>query len=301
MRRKALVIVLLKTLFIVAVSEFIIMYLLSHLRLESILIETAIDTSILTIVITPLIWFFVIRKFEQDRSHAINLLSRNYDAMMNISKLSTLGEVSKGLAHEMNNPLQIIIGAGQVLSKDKEQKISIWGLKISDAGKRISKILKGLLIFTGIEGADRGKKVDIREIIQDFHEFVLPKIEERGIHFRVVVNLKGEYFFDDASIFHILANLFQNAIEAIRGNRPVFELEIRDENGFMVISFSDNGAGVDKAIADKIFDPFFTTKQHQKSTGLGLTLVKGIASRNKGEVKIVSFSNPTKFEISLKP
>lgn len=290
---------LVRTITIVAVCEFIIMNVLSLVKIENLFLEALLDTIALSIMVTPLMWFLVIKNFKDERDFAVKQLQDNYETMIHVSKMTTLGEISKGLAHEINNPLQIIIGAGQVLAKTPDEKIVHWGNRISEAGRRISKILKGLLIFTGVEGANKGRKRRVKEIILDFQEFIMPRMEEFNILFKVTIECKDELEFDEASIFHILTNLAQNAIEAIGYERPVIELKVKCEQNTLLITFSDNGRGIDSQIGDKIFDPFFTTKEAGKGTGLGLTLVKGIVSRNGGEIHLLSQKSPTVFQVIL--
>jgi len=299
-RRASLIRLLARIIVIVFISELLIMLCLNFIVIENKYLEMLLDSFALCLLIVPLIWFFVIRKFETERDSAVSQLESNYETMIHVSRMTTLGEVSKGLAHEINNPLQIITGAGQVISRNSDEKIAMWGNRVTESGRRIAKILKGLLIFTGVEGHQKGKEVPIHDIFADFQDFIMSKLEEKSVLLKISVECPENIKFDESFLFHLLTNLTQNALEAIDGyQKPVFEIDVFFEGDKLSISFSDNGCGISPEIESKIYDPFFTTKDVGKGTGLGLTLSKGMVTKFGGTIDLTSRKGPTTFFISL--
>jgi len=288
-RRASLIRLLARIIVIVFISELLIMLCLNFIVIENKYLEMLLDSFALCLLIVPLIWFFVIRKFETERDSAVSQLESNYETMIHVSRMTTLGEVSKGLAHEINNPLQIITGAGQVISRNSDEKIAMWGNRVTESGRRIAKILKGLLIFTGVEGHQKGKEVPIHDIFADFQDFIMSKLEEKSVLLKISVECPENIKFDESFLFHLLTNLTQNALEAIDGyQKPVFEIDVFFEGDKLSISFSDNGCGISPEIESKIYDPFFTTKDVGKGTGLGLTLSKGMVTKFGGTIDLTS-------------
>jgi len=299
-RKQSLIKMMVRIVIIVFTCELLVMTGFLFFPVENKYSEMFIDSFALSVLISPIIWMFVIRKFENDRDNAVKQLEKNYETMIHVSRMTTLGEVSKGLAHEINNPLQIITGAGQVIAKSSDEKMAMWGNRVTESGRRISKIIKGLLIFTGIEGFQKGKAVAIHEIFADFQDFILSKLEEKSVLLKMTVECSKEIKYDESFLFHLMTNFTQNALEAIDGyQKPVFEIDVFTEANKLVISFSDNGCGILPEIEDKIYEPFFTTKDIGKGTGLGLTLAKGMITKVGGTLDLVSRKDPTTFYITL--
>ena len=224
------------------------------------------------------------------------------------SKLASLGELAAGVGHEINNPLQIAMGAAKVLKKcikDHENcdfdKVEKQLDKIKVAHDRIVNIVMGLRIYS--------RQDDIRE-----EEFSLNKSIEQTLsliseiykkeEIDLIFNLPSEelnIFGVEGELQQIFMNLLTNAKDAVSEKTEkqiIITLEAHEDE--VVIEVKDNGIGIPQEIQDKIFDPFFTTKEVGKGTGLGLGFVQNLVEKMKGKIEVFSKENiGTTFRITF--
>ena len=214
-------------------------------------------------------------------------------------KLATVGELAAGIAHEINNPVAIMVEeAGWIkdLLEEEEFKASenLDELdralrQINIQGKRCKEITHKLLSFA--------RKTDSRiQVVQpnDMIDDAIGLSEQRAKYSKVVINtnLDQNLPFIQASqteIQQAFLNLINNALDAMdnRGG-GIIEITSRLEEDHIVIDFSDNGPGIHRNDLARIFDPFFTTKPVGKGTGLGLSICYGIIKKMGGEINVQS-------------
>lgn len=191
-------------------------------------------------------------------------------------KLSALGLLAGGVAHEINNPLVGILNMSQLLARRFEEKSKERGMidLIIEAGKETKNIVQSLLDYSR-QGSEKMEKFDIRESINFAIKIFGSRIKDKKI---IVENRIDSPIFVKASkgkMHQVFINLIGNSIDAIESNgRIILESESSDE--VTKIKVIDNGKGIKKEDADKVFDPFFTTKEVGKGTGLGLSITQGI-------------------------
>lgn len=228
------------------------------------------------------------------------------------SKLASIGELSAGVAHEINNPLNGIINFAQLL-KDEERPRSEFEQQMIDGiigeGERIAKIVRGLLTFAS------GNTHELRQV--PFAESIKTSIALFGRQFEkdgiaVQIDLEPDLPFvraDGSRLRQVVVNMISNAYHALQtkpkdsGERKLFRITARraGKNGELVrVEFYDNGVGIKPEDLSKVFDPFFTTRRENGGTGLGLSVSFGIIRDFGGTINVESEEGKfTRFVIEL--
>ena len=253
-------------------------------------------------------------RLYQDLDKAYKDLKATKAQLFQTAKLSAIGELAAGIAHEIRNPLTTIIGDAQLLMADmKPGDPGYESLKaIERSGYRASKVIRNLLSFSRQEEYEFAD-VDINESINNALGLIAYQIERSRIS--IIKDLADKLPVVWGSAHHleeVWINLLINARDAIPAKQAG---EIRivsrlDESGKAVqVLISDNGCGIPKAHMDRVFDPFFTTKEVDKGTGLGLYITYNIVTRHNGTIEIdseegkgttVIVTLPTKNEVEAK-
>jgi two-component system NtrC family sensor kinase len=210
---------------------------------------------------------------------------------MQAEKLSALGELISGIAHELNNPLTGVMGYSQLLlgsAAAPEAKKEIE--KIHREAVRCQKIVQNLLTFARRRAPER-KTIDLNALVDATLELRAYQLKVDGIE---VVRELDENLPPTLGDFHQLQQVFLNIINnahhaLLEAGRPG-RLVIRTSRGEGVVrvAVADNGPGISEEHLKKIFDPFFTTKEIGKGTGLGLSLSYGIVKEHEGRIEVAS-------------
>ncbi len=206
-------------------------------------------------------------------------------------KLASIGELSSGVAHEINNPLGVILGYTQLLLRGESDASEQYAdLKTIEKHVRNCKtIVEDLLSFS--RKSDTEKKVlDIHKIIDDVLAFVQhhSNIEHIAIEKEYSPSVKP-LLVDEKKIKQVLINLMMNAIHAVgqKGNIRI-STDGSATAADLSIKVADDGHGIESRHLNKIFDPFFTTKATGEGTGLGLSVSYGIVKNHGGHIQIES-------------
>jgi signal transduction histidine kinase len=231
--------------------------------------------------------------------NAAEELKKSQSQMVHAAKLASLGELAGGIAHEINNPLQILLGHVSLLSqgKDAEHRIEI----IRNQVQRIAQITRQLVSFSrSVPDELDHEPLNVNWAINEIIELVDYQFKNRGIEFDLrfsdelpPLNSNKNYLQQG------FLNLLLNAKDAMaNGGKMLISTEY--SGGKISIRFSDTGVGIKKENLAKIFQPFFTTKEPGKGTGLGLSITRGIVSKLGGEIKVDSVEGRgTTFTISV--
>jgi signal transduction histidine kinase len=206
------------------------------------------------------------------------------------SRLSSLGEISAGIAHELRNPMGVIAGYTKLLSKKADESLRPTVNAIAKEINVMNRIISDFLSFA--KPAELNiSDVDLKGIIGNCVSVVAGGKGDIKTHIDIdgLPAIKG----DEVLLRQAFTNLVQNAIESMpKGG----ELSIRSSLGeFIEVSISDTGPGIAENIVDKIFLPFFTTKD--RGTGLGLSIVQKIIVSHGGNIFVDSGNKGTTFRI----
>lgn len=228
------------------------------------------------------------------------------------SKLASVGELSAGVAHEINNPLNGIINFAQLL-KDEEQPRTEFEQQmlngIIDEGQRIAHIVRGLLTFASADTPEL-RQVHFADSIQTSIALFGRQFEKEGI--AVEIDLEPDLPLvraDGSRLRQVVVNMISNAYHALKSKpgdsqqRKLFRISAcrSGKNGRTVrVEFYDNGVGIKREDLGKVFDPFFTTRRETGGTGLGLSVSFGIIRDFGGTISVESEEGKfTRFIIEL--
>ncbi len=218
------------------------------------------------------------------------------------AKLASLGEMSAGIAHEINNPLSIILGSVGLLSKFKENPEK-WASKIEAIQKscdRIARIVSGLRKFSRSGEKSSFAPHDLCDISQEV--LILTESKSKRHHTSVSVECLTHVHIlcDEVEIEQVMVNLINNAIDAVKSsNEKWVKVSIFEEGASVVMRVMDSGPGIPESVRDKLFHPFFTTKKVGEGTGLGLSITKGILDEHRATIGVVADCPNTCFEVKF--
>jgi iron only hydrogenase large subunit-like protein/nitrogen-specific signal transduction histidine kinase len=220
-------------------------------------------------------------------------LASAQQSLIQSEKLATMGQLSAGIAHELNNPLGIITMYSNILLEDHKDNEQIKNdLKlIAEQAERCKKIVGGLLNFA--------RKNQINYAAVNIEDFVKHSISSIIIPENVRVDFSSDLTDSIADIdpdqwMQVLTNVEKNAIEALPPEGGILNISLSGTDDDILFSFDDNGTGISQENMDKLFTPFFTTKPIGKGTGLGLALIYGIVKMHRGHVSVNSNTDPDK-------
>jgi two-component system sensor histidine kinase HydH len=216
-------------------------------------------------------------------------------------KLSAMGELASGVAHEIRNPINAIGMIAQRLDKefkvekDSDEYHSITNLLRSEV-TRINKIITQFLSYAKPLDIQL-KKVNAKEFFEDMYRLFSEQAKLKGAQLIKLSDQSFEMMIDPELIKQSLMNLVQNAIDAVDKNGKV-EINYFRKGNDLIIEVSDTGRGIPENIKNKLFDLYYTTKP--EGTGLGLSIVQKIIAEHKGTIEVFSEVNMyTKFKITI--
>lgn len=230
------------------------------------------------------------------------------------ARLSSLGEMAAGMAHEINNPLAIIQGKSGVIRKilssdyknfeEVKPKVMESLFKIEETTQRIARIIRGLKTFARDGAKDPPQKIAIRSLVEDAFSVCQEKFKSSGVEIRIDFHQLEDKEIEcyNVELSQVFLNLLNNAFDAISKSQinKWIEIEVIQSQPDRITFFvTDSGPGIPHEIAERIMDPFFTTKGVGKGTGLGLSISKGIIEKHGGILRYDSTSKNTRFLIDI--
>jgi signal transduction histidine kinase len=213
------------------------------------------------------------------------------ERVLQADKLASIGRLGAGVAHEINNPLSLILGYTNMLRKEcqgTDQTKEDLDIVYNNA-RLCKKIVEDLLYFSRQAKANRAP-TDINAAVESVVVLMAETLRNRGI------TITSDYepalpqlAADEDKLKRVFMNLLQNSFQAMQpgGALTIKTGYDRERNGITIV-FADTGCGIPDEIRDKIFEPFFTTKQPGEGTGLGLSVSYGIVKEHRGEIAVES-------------
>lgn len=219
------------------------------------------------------------------------------------AKLASLGEMSAGVAHEINNPLAIINGTISLLSRyrDDEEKFNLKIDTIKKAVQRISKIVTGLRKFARASDSVEIIPNSLSTIVNEAIVITETKAKRYSVPIQSVLESEDKVLCDAMEIEQVIINLINNAIDAASSQDEKWvKVHVFEDTDDVVLRVIDSGPGILPEIESKLFQPFFTTKPVGEGTGLGLSICKGIIDHHKASLALNRSFKNTCFELRFK-
>ena len=224
------------------------------------------------------------------------------DQLIHAERLAAAGQLVSGVAHELNNPLQSVVGFAELLLDNERRDDAREDLEhILSEANRAAKIVQNLLTFVRRSNAERA--------VASLNDIVQSAIELRSYEFAVAnIEIDADYAQDlppvrvnREEIQQVLLNLLLNAEHAMKNSNVPGKLRVRTAVGDpgVVVDVHDNGPGVPSTVARRIFEPFFSTKEVGHGTGLGLSIALGIVEAHRGTLVLAEAGQGACFRLTL--
>jgi C4-dicarboxylate-specific signal transduction histidine kinase len=222
--------------------------------------------------------------------------------LVQAAKMATLGEMSAGVAHELNQPLSVLATSGNILRKQVRggrapdpEVVGQVAAELNDQVARATRIINHLREFGRKSEVERSR-VDLAQPIQGVFQLLGQQCRVHDIEVELEVQEPLPLVWAEANrLEQVFINLVMNARDAIEERRAAgdhrpgsIRVAAGGEDGRVVVSISDNGQGVPPELKERIFEPFFTTKEVGKGTGLGLSISYGIVRDYGGSIEVDS-------------
>jgi len=260
--------------------------------------------------------FKLIYQMEKDRRNGdlrstgvIQNITETREMMLKLarqSKMTVLGEMAGGIAHEINNPLSIILGKLEQLRAEIERqpqnqiKIHETITKLEETTHRISKIVRGLRAMSRSETGAPFTPTTLATIVENTLELCRERFRHKGIELRIGKLCEVTIECRETQIVQLLLNLLNNSYDAIEAFPEKWvSVDADDRGDAVVIRLTDSGKGIPAETAEKIMTPFFTTKLASKGTGLGLSIGHRIVEEHHGTLALDASAPNTCFVIVL--
>ncbi len=233
-----------------------------------------------------------LHKSVKDLALSNEKLSSMKQALKQSEKLAHMGQLSAGIAHELNNPLGVVIMYSNILLEESKpgEPFSEDLKLIVEQAARCKKIVGGLLNFA--------RKNQVNHQMVSIKELVNHSLESLIIPEKIKININDqctnpEAMLDPEQMMQVLTNLIKNAFDAIP-LKVLINIRLEDTLSDVIMTISDTGTGIREEDRAKIFEPFFTTKGIGHGTGLGLATAYGIVKMHKGQITAESNNDPAK-------
>jgi two-component system NtrC family sensor kinase len=228
------------------------------------------------------------------RKAALEEKERTQKQLIQAEKLAALGIVAAGIAHEVKNPLAIIIQGVEYLRTSSGSDALLIDIveRIKKSAFRADSIIKGLLSFTR-QMPIQAEQVEIEPVVEETLSFIEHQLKLK--HIKIVKQFSPglpKVTMDINQIKQVFLNLLLNSVDAIQDGGTITisakPLESASGERHLQIIFTDTGVGIPKDEIEKVFDPFYTTKDGSGNAGLGLSIAKGIIDKHNGTLRIES-------------
>lgn len=216
-------------------------------------------------------------------------LNATHARLAQSEKLSALGKLISGIAHELNNPLAAVMGYTELISQEPlADRPRARVEQVYEAAGRCKRIVDSLLAFARKDEPEM-ERVDLNRLMDEAASMLAGPLKAAGVE--VVRELDPDLPItagDSHQIRQVFINLLENAAQALAAVEPPRQVTTRTyrEGDYLVAEVADEGPGVPEPIRDRVFDPFFTTRASGEGTGLGLSLSYGIVTAHRGSITL---------------
>ncbi|MCG8614716.1 MAG: ATP-binding protein [Desulfobacterales bacterium] len=209
-----------------------------------------------------------------------------------VDRLATVGQLAAGIAHEINGPLNNILGYAQLSAKQQDLPEQVYQDldNIIRMSLHAREVVKKVMLFSR-QVPPKPDRVDLNEVIRESLYFTEPLCGKNNI--RITCRLDDDLpalLGDTAQLRQVVVNLVVNAVQAMPGGNGEITITTAQANACnrLTLKVEDNGAGMTEETLSKCFDPFFTTKALEEGTGLGLSVVHGIIKAHNADMDVTS-------------
>ncbi len=229
---------------------------------------------------------------KEDRDRTRKQLEASQDQLVQSGKMAAVGQLAAGVAHEVNNPLQIILSRVQLLMmRHKEEDGLVKDLRLVESNvKRISRIIRSLLDFARHNsGEEESREIDLVYLINQDINLVHHLLEKGGVVARIhadderPIRILGNV----GEIEQVFLNLLINALQAMPQGGTI-DLQLESDGEYVRVRFEDSGEGIPEENLPRVFEPFFTTREDHGGTGLGLSIIFGIIEKHGAHIEVDS-------------
>jgi signal transduction histidine kinase len=243
-------------------------------------------------------------------------LKSTQEQLVQSEKMAGLGQLTAGVAHEINNPINFVSSSIGSLKRDVDdlklllktyqekpneaealakqldidytiKEIDELMLGITEGANRTSEIVKGLRNFSRTDEAEK-KNANINECLDSTIMILQTKLKDKNIELKKEFAQLPDIACYPGQLNQVFMNIISNAADAIDGNNGEINIATKKENNHILVSIKDNGKGMTDEVKKKIFDPFFTTKDVGSGTGLGLSIAYGIMEKHNAKIEVKS-------------
>ena len=237
------------------------------------------------------------RAAAQEIAHQREVLQRN-------EKLASMGTLLAGVAHELNNPLAVVLGQAQLLQEtEQEPRVLKRADKIAQAAERCAKIVTTFLNMAR-EQPPQSRQADLNQLLHQALDLLEGGLRAEQIQVDMhLAETLPQVAVDADQLHQVISNLLINALQAMQASP---QKHLRISSGFdaplaqVWLAIADTGPGVNTELRQRIFEPFFTTKAPGKGTGLGLSVCTGIVQAHGGQLELdATYSAGARFYLRL--
>jgi two-component system, NtrC family, sensor kinase len=209
--------------------------------------------------------------------------------LFHAEKMSAVGQLAGGVAHEINNPLGGILAFAQLMSREERSAEDLENLRlIQDAAVRAKRIVDSLLRFSRRPQGEEKRPVALDAVVDDALFLLGAQLKSAGVEVVREYGAGVTALGNTNQLQQIVVNLAVNAMQAMKGTGRITVSTAAARAGHVRLLVSDTGPGIPPDIAKRVFEPFFTTKPEGQGTGLGLSICYQIAEEHGGTIRIES-------------
>lgn len=220
-------------------------------------------------------------------AETVSELKQAQDELVQSEKLASIGQLAGGMAHEINNPLQIILGRTELMLMHEENDRKIAPLKaIRENTIRIANIVSNLLSFSRQSSDNLYQRLEVNEVLRKTLELLEPQMSPKNIALvRDFEEGIPPVFGSSSQLQQVFTNLALNALQSMQNcGGGILTVRTRSISSSVQIDFEDTGPGINQDCLERVFEPFFTTKSVGEGTGLGLSIAYGIVDSHGGSI-----------------